>query len=118
MAAKFGSRASAGFATTLRKDMFYNIQNFSFANIDKFSTPSLVTRLTTDVTNVQQAFMMIIRIGVRAPLMMAFAMVISFTFHATLPLVFLIVVPIWIGHVPHYHQSTSVIQKSSKSMII
>lgn len=94
MAAKFGSRASAGFATNLRKDMFYNIQNFSFANIDKFSTPSLVTRLTTDVTNVQQAFMMIIRIGVRAPLMMAFAMVISFTFHATLPLVFLIVVPI------------------------
>ena len=93
MAAKFGSRASAGCATNLRKDMFYNIQNFSFANIDKFSTPSLVTRLTTDVTNVQQAFMMIIRIGVRAPLMMAFAMVISFTFHATLPLSFWLLYP-------------------------
>ncbi len=93
-AAKLGSRASAGFATNLRQDMYYGIQDYSFANIDKFSTPSLVTRLTTDVTNVQQAFMMIIRIGVRAPLMLVFALIISFTFHPTLPFVFLIVVPI------------------------
>ena len=56
----------------LRRDLYYKVQDFSFANIDKFSTPSLVTRLTTDVTNVQQAFMMIIRIAVRAPLMLVF----------------------------------------------
>lgn len=62
--------ASSGFAKNLRRDMYYNVQNFSFANIDKFSTASIVTRLTTDVTNVQNAYQMIIRTAVRSPIMM------------------------------------------------
>ena len=72
------SRAAAGFAKNLRKDMFYNIQTFSFATIDRFSTPSLVTRMTTDVTNVQMSFMMIIRTAIRAPMMIVFALVMAF----------------------------------------
>ena len=71
------AKASAGFASNLRKDLFYSVQNYSFANVDKFSTPSLVTRLTTDVTNVQHAFMMIIRIAVRSPLMLVVATVMA-----------------------------------------
>lgn len=71
------AKASAGFGGNLRRDLFYNVQSFSFGNIDKFSTSSLVTRLTTDVTNVQHAFMMIIRTGVRAPLMMIFSFAFS-----------------------------------------
>lgn len=70
--------ASAGFAKNLRHDLFYKVQEYSFSNIDKFSTSSLVTRLTTDVTNVQMAFMMIIRIAVRSPLMLIFAFIMSF----------------------------------------
>ena len=66
LAAKYAATASAGFAKNLRKDMFYNVQTFSFSNIDKFSTSSLITRLTTDVTNVQNAFQMILRIAIRA----------------------------------------------------
>lgn len=66
------AHAAAGFAANLRKDMFYHIQDFSFSNIDKFSSASLVTRLTTDVTNVQNAYQMLIRIAVRAPLMLIF----------------------------------------------
>lgn len=69
--------ASTGFARNLRRDMFYNVQNFSFSNIDKFSTASIVTRLTTDVTNVQNAYQMLIRLGVRAPLMMIFALIFA-----------------------------------------
>ena len=64
--------ASAGFARNLRKDMFYKIQDYSFENIDKFSVSSLVTRLTTDITNVQMAYMMIIRVAIRCPLMLIF----------------------------------------------
>ena len=75
---KFGATASTGFARNLRKEMYYNIQNFSFSNIDKFSTAGLVTRLTTDVTNVQNAFQMIIRMFVRAPFTMICAMIMSF----------------------------------------
>lgn len=71
--------ASAGFAKNLRHDLFYKVQEYSFSNIDKFSTSSLVTRLTTDVTNVQMAFMMIIRIAVRSPLMLIFAFIMSFS---------------------------------------
>ena len=77
VAGKFAADASTGFAKNLRQDMFYRIQNFSFANIDKFSAASLVTRLTTDVQNVQMSFMMIIRVAVRAPLMLVFATVMS-----------------------------------------
>ena len=72
-----GAKASAGFARNVRHDVFHRIQSFSFENIDKFSTSSLVTRLTTDVTNVQMAFMMIIRTAVRSPLMLVFAIVMS-----------------------------------------
>ena len=72
------SHASCGFAKNLRHDLFYKIQTFSFANIDEFSSSSLVTRLTTDINNVQQAFMMIIRIAVRAPLVLIFAFTMAF----------------------------------------
>ena len=79
LSGRFAAMASAGFAKNLRQGMFYNIQNYSFTNIDKFSTSSLVTRLTTDVTNVQMAFQMIIRILVRAPIMLIFALVMAFS---------------------------------------
>ena len=88
------SYASCGFAKNLRKDMFYNIQRFSFANIDEFSSSSLVTRLTTDVTNVQQAFMMIIRIAVRSPLCLVFAFIMATVMGGPLALVYLIVLPL------------------------
>ena len=88
------SRASAGFAKNLRHDMFYRVQGFSFANIDHFSSSSIVTRLTTDVTNVQMAFMMIIRIAVRSPVMLICAMFMAFQVNSDLALVFLCVVPI------------------------
>lgn len=86
--------ASTGFARNLRKNMFYNVQNFSFSNIDKFSTASIVTRLTTDVTNVQNAFQMLIRLGVRAPMMMVFSLIFCFRIDASLSLIFLAVIPI------------------------
>ncbi len=88
------AKASAGFARNLRKELYYKVQNFSFANIDKFSTASLVTRLTTDVTNVQQSFQMLIRITVRAPLMFAFSLVTAIQINLQLAMVFLIVIPI------------------------
>lgn len=86
--------ASAGFAKNLRKDMYYRVQNYSFSNIDKFSTSSIVTRLTTDITNVQNAYMMIIRVAVRAPIMLIFAMVMAFSVNASMALIFLCIVPI------------------------
>lgn len=86
--------ASAGFAKNLRKDMYYKVQNFSFSNIDKFSTASIVTRLTTDVTNVQNAYMMIIRVAVRAPIMLICALVLAFNVNASMALIFLCIVPI------------------------
>ena len=88
------SRASAGFAKNVRHDLFQSIQFFSFQNIDKFSSSSLVTRLTTDVTNVQMAYMMIIRIAIRAPLMLIFAAVMAFVMGGTLAMAFVIVFPI------------------------
>ena len=88
------STASAGFAKNLRKDLYYKIQNFSFTNIDKFSTSSIVTRLTTDVSNVQMAFQMITRIVVRTPLMLIFSLVMSFTINAKLALIFLALMPV------------------------
>ena len=74
----FCATASCGFAKNLRRELYYKVQDFSFSNIDKFSTSSLVTRLTTDVTNVQQAFMMLIRIAIRAPFMLIFSMLMAF----------------------------------------
>lgn len=86
--------ASSGFAKNLRKDMYYSIQNFSFSNIDKFSTAGLITRLTTDVTNVQNAFQMMVRLGFRAPLIIVFALIFSFRIDAKLSLIFLGCIPI------------------------
>ena len=90
----FAASAAAGFAKNLRHDLFARVQSFSFANIDRFSTSSLVTRLTTDVTNVQMAFMMIIRTAVRSPLMLIFAVVMSIHMGGPIALVFLLVIPI------------------------
>jgi len=86
--------ASSGFAKNLRHDMFYSVQNFSFSNIDKFSTASIITRLTTDVTNVQMAYQMIIRLGVRSPLMILFALIFSFRIDAHLSMIFLAAIPV------------------------
>lgn len=88
------AKASTGFASNLRHDMFYRIQNYSFSNIDKFSPASIVTRLTTDVNHVQNSFQMITRVAVRAPLMLVFAVMMSFTVDDKLPLIFLCVIPI------------------------
>lgn len=88
------ARASAGFAKNLRHDVFAKVQSFSFENIDKFSSASLVTRLTTDVWNVQFAYMMVIRTAIRAPLMFVFAIIMAFIMGGTLALTFVIVVPL------------------------
>ena len=90
----FSSRASAGFASNLQHDMYHHIQEFSFSNIDKFSTAGLVTRMTTDVTNVQQAFMMLTRMAFRSPCTLVFALVMAFRQSARLSLVFLAVLPV------------------------
>ena len=94
LSGRFAAKASSGFAKNLRQGMFYNIQNYSFTNIDKFSTSSLVTRLTTDVTNVQMAFQMIIRILVRAPIMLIFALAMAFSINSKLALIFVCTMPI------------------------
>lgn len=93
LSGKYSASASSGFAKNLRKDMFYNIQNFSFSNIDKFSTSSIVTRLTTDITNVQNAYQMIIRIAVRCPLMLVFSLIMAFNVNSELSLIFLGAIP-------------------------
>ena len=94
LSGRFAAKASSGFAKNLRKGMFYKIQEFSFEDIDKFSTSSLITRLTTDVTNVQMAFMMIIRILVRGPVMLIAALFMAFSIDARLSCVFLVAIPI------------------------
>jgi ATP-binding cassette subfamily B protein len=94
MAGRYAASASAGFARNLRHDMYYNVQNFSFSNIDKFSTASIVTRLTTDVTNLQMAYQMIIRLAVRSPFMILFSLVAAFRISAGLSLIFLAVIPV------------------------
>ena len=91
-----GSKAAAGFARNVRHDLFTRVQDFSFENIDKFSSASLVTRMTTDVQNVQMAYMMCIRIAVRAPLMMIFSIVMAFIMGGSLALTFVIIVPVLI----------------------
>lgn len=94
LSGRFAARASAGFAKNLRKDMYYAIQDYSFHNIDRFSTSSLVTRQTTDVTNVQMAFMMIIRVAIRCPLMLIFSLAMSFSVNVTISWIFLALVPV------------------------
>lgn len=94
LSGRFCAVASSGFAKNLRKDMYHKIQDFSFANVDKFSTASLVTRLTTDVTEVELSYMMIIRTAIRAPFMLVFSMVMSFTLNSTMALIFLATTPI------------------------
>ena len=89
----FAARATSGFAKNLRKNIYYNVQKFSFANIDKFSTSGIVTRSTTDVKNVQLAFQMIIRIAVRAPLMLIFSLIMAFKVNVSLGLIFLAAIP-------------------------
>ena len=86
--------ASTGFARNLRRDMFYNIQNYSFENIDKFSVSSLVTRMTTDIMNVQMAYMMIIRVAIRCPLMLVFSFAMGFIMGGRLAIIFLFTIPI------------------------
>ncbi len=94
VAGSYCATAACGFAKNLRKDMFYNIQTYSFENIDRFSTSSLVTRLTTDVMNVQLAYMMIVRTAIRCPLMLVFAFCMAFLMGGKMGLIFLVVIPI------------------------
>lgn len=94
LAGRSAAIASSGFARNLRHDMYYNVQELSFSNIDKFSTASIVTRLTTDVTNVQNAYQMLIRMAVRSPIMLIFSLAVSFSINAKLSFIFLGCVPI------------------------
>ena len=94
MSGKYAAYASAGFARNLRKDMYYKVQTYSFSNIDKFSAASIITRLTTDVTNMQNAYQMIIRIAVRSPIMLAFAVLMAFRTSVKLALVIICFVPV------------------------
>lgn len=94
LAARLAARSSAGFASNLRMDMYQNIQTFSFSNIDKFSTGSIVTRLTTDVTNVQMAYQMMTRMVIRSPLMLIFSMTAAFRIDSGISMIFLICLPI------------------------
>ncbi|MGI5929696.1 ABC transporter ATP-binding protein [Pseudoflavonifractor sp.] len=94
LSGRFAAKAATGFSRNLRREMYHNVQEFSFSNIDKFSTGGIITRLTTDVTNVQMAFMMIIRIAVRCPIMLICAWGLTFTINPKLALIFLVVIPI------------------------
>lgn len=94
LSGKYAATASGGFAKNLREDMFFKIQEFAFADIDYFSTSSLVTRMTTDVTNIQNAYQMIIRITVRTPLMIIFSMIMCMTINVKMALIFLALLPI------------------------
>ncbi len=94
LSAHVAAKAAVGFSANLRQDMYDNVQTFSFSNIDKFSTASIVTRLTTDVTNIQNAYQMLIRMAIRGPVMLVFSMIVSFRINTTLALIFLAVIPI------------------------
>ncbi|WP_288595783.1 ABC transporter ATP-binding protein [uncultured Ruminococcus sp.] len=94
LAGHFAAFASAGFARNLRHDMFYRVQGYSFSNIDKFSAASLVTRMTTDVTNVQNAYQMLIRVALRSPVMLIFSMAMAFHLSAKLALIYLAAIPV------------------------
>ena len=95
-ASYFSAHAAAGFAANLRKDMFYHVQDFSFENIDKFSSSSLVTRMTTDVNNIQMAYQMLIRIAVRAPMMLIVSIIMSVIISPRLSLIFVIIAPVFV----------------------
>ena len=92
--AKLCAKTSAGFAANLRQDMYDNVQTFSFSNIDKFSTASIVTRLTTDVNNIQNSYQMLLRMAIRGPIMIIFAMIVSFSINKEISLVFLVCIPV------------------------
>lgn len=94
LSAHYAAKASAGYAKNLRQAIFYKVQEFSFTNIDKFSTASLITRQTTDITNIQNAYQMIIRVAVRAPIMLIFSLVMAFSINPELSLIFLAVIPL------------------------
>ena len=94
LSAHVAAKTSVGFSANLRQDMYDNVQTFAFSNIDKFSTASIVTRLTTDVTNLHNAYQMLIRMAVRGPVMLIFSMIVSFRINTTLALIFLAVIPI------------------------
>ena len=94
LSAHIAARTSVGFCANLRQDMYDNVQTFAFSNIDKFSTASIVTRLTTDVTNIQNAYQMLIRMAIRGPVMLLFSMIVSFKINSTIALIFLAVIPV------------------------
>ena len=94
LAGHFAAKASCGFAKNLRHDLYVSVQNFSFANVDKFSTSGLVTRLTTDVANVQMSYMMIIRTAVRCPMMLVFAFIMSFVISKKMSVAFAVIIPV------------------------
>ncbi|WP_394266413.1 ABC transporter ATP-binding protein [Anaerotignum sp.] len=94
LSGKYAAVASAGFAKNLREDMYNKVQEYSFSNIDKFSTASIVTRLTTDITNIQNAYMMSIRVAVRCPIMLIFALFMAFQINSELAPIFVIAIPI------------------------
>ena len=94
LSAHIAARTSVGFCANLRQDMYDNVQTFAFSNIDKFSTASIVTRLTTDVTNIQNAYQMLIRMAIRGPVMLLFSMIVSFKINSTIAWIFLAVIPI------------------------
>ena len=94
LSAHIAAKTSVGFSANLRQDMYDNVQTFAFSNIDKFSTASIVTRLTTDVTNIQNAYQMLIRMAIRGPVMLLFSMIVSFRINSTIAWIFLAVIPI------------------------
>ena len=94
LSGKFAAKAGAGFGKNLRHDLYYKVQEFSFKNVDKFSSASLVTRLTTDVTNVQQIFQAVIRVAIRTPLMFIFSFVMGFRISSRLSIIFLVLIPV------------------------
>lgn len=94
LAGRYAAKASAGFAKNLRRKMYYKVQEYSFSNIDKFSTASLVTRLTTDVTNIQNAYQMIIRIAVRSPIMLVSSLIMAFTVNYKISMIYVIIIPL------------------------
>lgn len=94
LSAHIASKTSVGFSANSRQDMYDNVQTFAFSNIDKFSTASIVTRLTTDVTNIQNAYQMLIRMAIRGPVMLIFSMIVSFRINSTIAFIFLAVIPV------------------------
>ncbi len=116
LAGNYAAKASAGFAKNLRKDMYYNVQNFSFSNIDKFSTSSLVTRLTTDITNVQNAYQMIVRAAFRSPAMIVFSLIMAFRINSRIALILLGVVPVLlIGFIIIFSKSHPIFERVFKT---